>query len=306
MTDKVKNILFISLSCVGDAVMTTPVIESLHQSFPDARFDIVGDSRSSALFRNCPYLGDILNKDKSKFLRGGPALLKVLWHSSYDLIVDVRTDGFAYLLRGRKRYTKWGANTYGKHCVEELMGVVRKSHGDNAIPPTHIWLDPESERYAKDVLSALPGGSWLAFAPGVGGAETKLWPAHKYAELADSLKDLFSGVILDGGPNEKHFTEAVAKRLTLPYVDMAGKTDLLQAAALIKRASMFVGSDSGMGHVASAVSTPTLSFFSNDEPERCLPWGNKAVWLKGELQDARNISVKEAELKIRQCLLNSA
>ena len=51
MTDNVKNILFISLSCVGDAVMTTPVIESLHQSFPDARFDIVGmleDSRPLA------------------------------------------------------------------------------------------------------------------------------------------------------------------------------------------------------------------------------------------------------------------
>jgi len=52
---KVKKILFITLSNIGDAILTTPVLEYLHQKYPKAKIDIVGDFRSKEIFNNCNY-----------------------------------------------------------------------------------------------------------------------------------------------------------------------------------------------------------------------------------------------------------
>ena len=173
----VKNILFIGLSSIGDVVMTTPVLQSLHNKYPDAIFDIVTDKRSINLYGNYPYLNNLYLKDKDKPLRGVPDLLLRIWKNRYDIIVDLRTDGLAYLLRSKKRYTKWTAKSYGPHAVEDLLGVIAKLHKDKPIPDTQIWLSDKNREYAikelsvfnnKDRLLALsigdprkPAKSWL-------------------------------------------------------------------------------------------------------------------------------------------------
>ena len=124
----VNKILFIGLSSVGDVVMTTPVLTSLQNKYPEALFDIVVDKRGIELYKNFPKLNKLYIKDKDKLLRGVPDLLLRLWKNRYDIIVDVRSDGLAYLQRAKKRYTKWFARSYGPHAVEELMGVIATLH----------------------------------------------------------------------------------------------------------------------------------------------------------------------------------
>ena len=300
----VRRILFITLSPVGDLVMTTPVLEALHQAYPGAVVDIIADRRSSQLLIHCPYRGEILHKDKDRLLRGAPPLLLSLWRRRYDLIVDLRTDGMAYLFRGRRRLTKWHAVPYGPHAVEAMMGVIREIQGQAPIPACKLWLSDAERGYAATALAHLPPGRWLVLGPGCGGSEPqKVWPKQHYIALADALKDVINAVILVGEPKDAALTAAIEHSLTLPHVDLAGATSLLQAAALIERAALFVGSDSGLGHVAAAVGTPTLSFFSTDRPERCRPWGNNAAWLLHESGDARLIPVSEAETAIRTRLL---
>lgn len=303
MEQETNTILFISLSCVGDAVMTTPVLESLHLKYPGAVIDIVSDSRSDILYKHCPYRGRIFLKHKKKFLRGSIELLQEVRGMAYDLIVDLRTDGLAYLFRGRKRLTKWQRKSYGDHAVQQLMGVIHSLHGDAVIPSARIWLSGEEHTFAEQVLASLPGKRWLAMAPGNDNAN-KVWPAQNYAALANRLADLISGVILDGSPREKSATATVARELKLPFVDLAGQTNLLQAAAVLSRASLFVGADSGLGHIAAAMSTPTLTFFSVDRPERVLPWGKKALWAQSPDQHAGNIPLEETVLKTRAFLKN--
>ena len=196
MAEKTKKILVISLSCVGDAIMTTPVFQSLHERCPEAKIDIVSDRRSSFIYSHCPYLGEIFHKDKKKMLRGVVDLLKNINNKSYDLIIDLRTDALSYLIRGKKRFPKWKAKPYGKHAVEVLMGVIRSMHGDEPIPDTHIWLSDEHMEFADQSLASLPGDNWLSLAPGASGSVKRMWPAENYALLANSLSDIFSGVIL--------------------------------------------------------------------------------------------------------------
>ena len=301
VTDTTESILFISLSCVGDAVMTTPLLLSLNEHYPAASIDIVGDRRSSILFSMCPFAGEIFNKDKSRAGRGIFELIGRLRQKKYDVIVDVRTEFLPYLLRGDRSYTKLGATPYGVHAVERLMGVIRSIHQDAPIPPTCIWTDGADEPLVDEWLGR-DISRWLAVAPGAGGRAVKAWPEQHYATLINSLGDVFTGIILLGTDSDKDLTASIGRQLNTQFVDLAGKTSLLQAAAVLKRAEFFVGSDSGLGHVAAAVETPTLSFFSVDRPERVHPWGNRAVWLHGDNNDARNIPVEDALAKIRESM----
>ena len=145
----INKILFIGLSSVGDVVMTTPVLTSLQNEYPEALFDIVVDKRGIELYKNFPKLNKLYIKDKDKPLRGAPDLLLRLWKNRYDIIVDVRSDGLAYLLRAKKRYTKWFSRSYGPHAIEDLMGIIATLHKDKPIPHTSVWPAERDRKYAK-------------------------------------------------------------------------------------------------------------------------------------------------------------
>lgn len=298
----VKKILFIGLSNVGDVVMTTPVLKTLHVKFPNALFDIVTDRRAIGLYGSYPFLNKLYIKDKDKFLRGVPALLFELWKNAYDVIVDVRSDGLAYLLRSKKRYTKLTGKDYGPHAVEEMMGVIHSLHGNDPIPQTEVWLSDADRSYAEKELSAfIDKDNLLALSVGDSRKPDKTLTTDKFITLLKEYKDYFSGAIFLGNEFEKEVTEEVCRNIDMPYINTVGNS-LLEAAALIERASLYIGPDSGLGHIASAVNTSTISFFSLMSPERFRPWGEKSISLSGKDKDARNISVDEVSLAIKKAV----
>ncbi len=294
----VKKILFVGLSNVGDVVMTTPTLRSLHNKFPHAAFDIVTDKRAMQLYENCPFLNTLYLKDKDIVLRGVPALLKQLWRNSYDIIVDVRTDGLAYLLRGKKRYTKFFSKSYGPHAVEEIIGVIRCLHGNEPIPDTEIWLTDDNRQYALKQISVFADkDKLLTISVGDSRKPSKSLSTINFVELLNKHKYDFSGVIFLGNQFEADMTFEVCSNIALPHINTVGN-GLLDAAALIEKSCLYIGPDSGLGHIASALKIPTISFFSAMSPERFRPWGGRAVWLQGKEGDARNISVNEVSAAI--------
>lgn len=303
MANNVKSVLLVSLSCVGDAVMTTPVLQSIHELYPQAKIDIITDSRSAILYSHCPYMRETIIKDKNKFLRGALELISKIRKKDYDLIVDLRTDGLAYLFKGKARLTKWGGRPYGGHAVEKLMGVISKLHGDRRIHDARVWITGQEEEFAEEALAPLPCGIWIVLVPG-NLDRRKVWPEKNYLKLVEKFEDKIDGIILEGSSREKECTDRIASQIKVPFVNLAGKTNLLQAAAVIKRAAVFVGSDSGLGHIAGAVSTPSMLFFSVDKPERVLPWRAKAEFLVSEDENARSIPVDDAITRFDK-ILNS-
>ena len=295
----VKKILFIGLSAIGDVIMTTPVLTSLQNKYPEAMFDIVVDKRGAALYKNFPSLNKLYFKDKDKFLRGVPDLMKQLWKNRYDLIVDVRSDGLAYLLRAKKRYTKWTAKSYGSHAVEGLMGVITEIHGNKAIPDSSVWLSEKDREYAQNELSVFNNKEkLLAISIGDNRKPTKTLTVDKYIDLLNRHERDFSGVIFLGNQFEAEETKQVCSNINLPHINTVDNS-LLGAAALIEKACLYIGPDSGLGHIAAAVKTPTVSFFGLMKPEKYRPWGNRAYCFCGANDDARNISVDEVSEAIR-------
>lgn len=272
------QILFITLSNIGDAILTTPTLEALHQRFPQAAIDLVTDQRSSIVFNHCPYRGQIFHKDKKASWQGLIQLIYQLRHTSYDLIVDLRTDGLAYLLKGQKRLTKWQATPVGDHAVERHMAVIASLLSSSiAIPSCQIWLQAAQIQFAKKQLSQLPGNRWLALGPGANWAP-KIWPVPAFSTLVHAVKEHFDGIIFVGSFDDQERSQQIAADISLPWVDLCGRTDLLQAAAVLQQANVFVGNDSGLGHLAAAVGTPTFTVFGPGHPERYHPWGKYSHW----------------------------
>jgi heptosyltransferase-3 len=288
----VCHILLVTLSNIGDAVMTTPVMEALHGKHPQAFMDIVADPRSSELFAHCPYRDRVIHRDKQQGWQGSLALVRDLRRSRYDLIVDLRTDGLAWLLHGRRRLTRHGARRREGHAVERHMEVIRRYVGTDGIPPTRLWFDGREQEFAGRTVASLPGRRWLALGPGARW-EPKRWPPGSFRELVQRRREDFDAVVLLGSQADADRCRILAAGLSLPSIDLAGRTGLLEAAALLSHMSLFIGNDSGLGHLAAAVGTPTLTLFGPGDPQRYRPWNPRGCWLQSSDQDIRTLSVTQ-------------
>jgi len=301
MPAAVERILLISLSNIGDAVMTTPVLETLHQAWPGARIDIVGDRRSALIFEHCPYRGEIILKHKREGRPGLWRLIRRLRGQRYDLIVDLRTDGLAYLLRGRKRLHKWRQPRRGVHAVEQHMNVLRPLGLDKHEARTRVWLNDELREQAAALLEPLPGSRWLAVGPGANW-EGKIWPLAAYQGLCRLAAAQFHGLIILGGPDDQAIATRLETHSELPTANLCGQTDLLQVSAVLERARAFVGNDSGLGHLASAVATPSLTVFGPGEPQRYHPWGPQAAWIVAADQDLECLTAAEVYAALEELI----
>lgn len=288
----INKILFITLSNVGDAIMTTPVLQALHNNYKDAKIDIVADHRSSEIFSNCPFRGDIFIKNKKSFLRGVPDLLRKLRARQYDLIVDLRTDGLVYLLHGRKKLTKRHRGKTGAHAVQQHMGVIGSVYHNRTIPECHIWTGQGDEDFARSVIGEMIGKRILSLGPGAN-SQKKIWPVENYTALIKKLAGDFDAVVILGNGQDA----ALAKDITAPagmtVLDLCGRTTILQAAAVLQYAIVFIGSDSGLGHMAAARGVPTITLFGPGEPERYLPWSEKSQYVCGTGLDIKNVRVED-------------
>ena len=304
MHDQVNKILFISLSNIGDAIMTTPVLLALHECYPEAVIDIVGDQRSSEVFKHCPFRGEIFHKQKQRFLRGTPALLKALWFQSYDLIVDIRTDGLAYLIPAGKRYTKFNKKlnrkTTGPHSVQQHMGIISEIfQGDP--PQCHVWVGEAENKYAEEVLGKYYGKRLLGLGIGAN-AEIKIWPTENYLSLLEKAGEFFDAAIFLGDDRDKERSDFISSRVDMPCINLCGITDILQAVAVQRCLTGFIGNDSGLGHMASAAGIPTITIFGIGDPDRYRPWGSKSIWLQGENNELENIKVDDVVTSLKKLM----
>lgn len=291
------SVLFLTLSNLGDAVMTTPALEMLHGARPGATFHLVAHPRSSAVFRHCPYLSELIEREPGG-LGGQLRLLRRLRARRFDLVVDLRTDLWAWLVRARRRLTKRDARPMGPHAVQSHAGVLAPLGLAGPPPPVRLWTAPEHHAEAARLLAGLPGRRWLALGPSCN-VPIKVWPAAGYRTLVRTVRAEWDGVLILGGPGDAGAADALARDLDLPAVNLAGRASLHVSAAALARCAAFVGSDSGLGHVAAAQGVPTLTLFGIGRPERYRPWGPAAEWLLAPGRDLTRLEPAEVAARLR-------
>ena len=267
-----------TLSNIGDLVLTTPALLALHEAWPTALVDVVADQRSSSLLGHCPFLGEVFLRDKTAGWRGLIRLVQALRRRRYLAVIDLRTDFLPFLLRTERRSMRWlvRRDLQGLHSVEQHLAVVRPVlQTPTAAPAPRVWWPESAEAWAAAQKTTLPGRV-LALAPGANWAG-KCWPLAEFIALARQVAPHFDGLLLLGSAAERDAASAIAAAAPLPSLNLAGNTSLLEAAAILAHCAAFVGNDSGIGHLAAAAGVPTLTVFGPGQPARYRPWGSLAA-----------------------------
>lgn len=281
MTQRAFPILFITATRIGDAVLSSGLIKLLSDQIPNARFTIVAGPLAAPLFAHVPGLDRVIVMEKGKGKGHWFKLWSQVRHKKWGLVVDLRGSATALFLRRDKRAI-W-KKTPGEpvHKVVEAARVLKL---DGEPPAPYLYITPEVEALADELLGE--GGPILAVGPAANWIG-KVWPIERFAQTAAQLLDkdgpLAGGrLVILGGPEDTRMVEelrmASARGRT---IDLTGKVDLLTAYACLKRASLFIGNDSGLMHIAAAAGCPTVGLFGPSDERRYGPWGDKAVAVRG-------------------------
>ena len=191
--------------------------------------------------------------------------------------------------------------------IERFMALATKD-GDlpaKPYPQPRLAVDEANRaRMLSELALSTPPGPGprriVALCPGAEFGAAKKWPAHHYAELAQSLLALGREVWLMGSPNDAADCKDIAE-LAPGVVNLAGRTQLLDAIDLLSLCEQVVCNDSGLMHVACALGIPTLGIFGSTSPGFTPPLGPQANVVQLEL-DCRPCFQRECPLGHLNCL----
>lgn len=152
--------------------------------------------------------------------------------------------------------------------------------------PLHFALDEHDDQALSQLLLAVGIGTdrqLTVIHPGAGAA-VKLWQADGWGQAARALAAQGLAVVVTAGPDEEALAADVTAASQGTAINLAGRTSFGELAALLARASLALGPDSGPLHLAAAVGTPTVHLFGPADPVRYGPWGdpNRHIVLRSD------------------------
>jgi ADP-heptose:LPS heptosyltransferase len=267
--------LFVTSNRIGDCVISSGVIREIARQIPGVEITVACGRPPAPFFRSAPGVVRTIVLDKKKAAGHWLDLWRQTRGTRWDLVVDIRGSALAWLLRARRRIVynrSWETGLRKVEMVSRLMG-------SQAPLDPQIFLDDQARSEAAAVIDpqlATAPGPIIALAP-IAHQPGKSWPADRWGALVERLKaePRFAGwrFMPVGGPGDRPPATPALEAAGPLGIDFVGKGDILASAAAIDRATLFVGNDSGLMHVAAALGRPTLGLFGPTEWWLYGPWG---------------------------------
>ncbi|HXP13345.1 MAG TPA: glycosyltransferase family 9 protein, partial [Stellaceae bacterium] len=211
--------------------------------------------------------------DKKKFALHWAKLYLSVATARWDLTVDLRGSALAFFLWAGERRVIAKGNP-DEHRVKQLARLF-----DLDPPPApQLWFAPKHIDAAARLVP--PGERFLAIGPAANW-RGKEWRAERFAELAKRLTSAQgplpgARVAVLAAAHERKQAQPVIDALPGQAIDLVGRVDLLTAGAVLKRAALFAGNDTGLMHIAAASGAPTLGLFGPSRVSEYAPWGSRA------------------------------
>ncbi len=269
------RILFLTATRVGDAVLSTALLDHLLRRHPGARVTVACGPAAAGVFERMPGRERTVLVEKRRWDLHWAALWREVAGTRWDLVVDLRGSALSLLLRARRRVVMRGGRRPG-HRLTHLAGAMGL-----AVPPRPVaWTTAADEGRAAALLPA--GAAVLGLGP-TANWSGKAWPAERFARLVRGLRAERPGlrVAVFGGPGEAERAMAAPLLGALAGegpepVDLVGRLSLAEAAACLRRCALFVGNDSGLMHLAAAAGAPVLGLFGPSRASEYAPRGPRA------------------------------
>lgn len=253
------NILFITSGSIGDAVISTGLLVYLMETYPLARFTIAVGPAAAPLFEAFPKLDKLIVLRKQSWNRHWLDFWRQVRGKRWDMVVDLRAGLAAHLLAAkvRKVFRKPDKSLSKATQLAALFNLT-------SLPPTQLWASQNARSKARDLVPDYP---FIVMAPKTN-SHVKDWPIEHFATLAQRLCANDKALVILASAEQRDRVQLLAQALPESRVfNLSGQTDLPTAYALLERAQLFVGNDSGLLHMAAAAKIPCVGIYgpSNDK-----------------------------------------
>lgn len=284
---------------LGDILVTAPFIRALKKKYNSSKLIVLTNNIGKEVLLNNPYIDEIIlvnnywvwsTKVKlSKFIKSLDAgywqQIKDLRSQKYDLLIELMGDfrniilfdiwlksdyfigqtfsGFGWLFDREIEYAK------GSHEIDIKLNVAKELGAKSLSRELEIYLTKDDRQKAeafyninkiepRDMVAVFHiGGTW----------GPRIWPLENFSTLAKKLVEEYkSKIILIGDKRDKNRIDEFLK--IIPEAFRADGMRVMQSAALLERADLFLGNDSGPMHLARSVGTPIVALFGPETPQR--------------------------------------
>jgi len=300
-TGRIRRLLVRSTNWIGDAVMTTPAVRSIRRNFPGARITLLAKPWVLPVFAHSPHVDGFLVYDvqgRHRGLAGRWRLVNDIRRGRFDAVILLQNAFEAALITAAAGIpVRIGFDTDGRallltHPVRRPVGI-RQRHqtdyylqilrgvglvaGDSRLelPLAEADRQQAARRLADEGLD--PNLPLVGLNPSATFGPAKQWPEERYAALGDWIADRYRArILIFGGPGDASLGRRIADVMRTRPVNLAGRTDLAEAMALIGMLDLFVTNDSGLMHVAAALDVPLVAIFGSTNPVATGPWGSRS------------------------------
>jgi len=305
--DNYTKLLFIGNHRLGDSILSTGIYNYFAQNYSNLQATVVCGSVAEPIFSAAPFTKEVITLRKKKF---GLHWLKI-WSLTKDIkwniIVDLRNSLVSRVL-SKENYFLYNQDYKNSHRVIYLSSTINKEQ--SPLDPI-IWITPEAEKKAQDVLSKIYNKQKIiAFAP-VTNWKRKEWPIHNFIDLARMLINKNSPmnnakILLLGGPGERERVKEIVFALGKENIlNLTAELDILSVAAILKKCNIFIGNDSGLMHLSAAVGIPTIGLFGPSKDELYAPWGKNAKVIRTKESYKELVEHKNYNKNEETSLINS-
>ena len=294
--ETVERVLVIRLRSIGDTVLTTPSLFALKRFLPHAGVDILLEDWVAPVLDGFPHVGSVITLER-KSTSARARVARQLRANNYDVVYNLHGGTTATLLTratGAKHRVGYQAYQYARlhnhlspsssllwgrdktHSVEQqlaLLGWTGVPVSDR--PPTKLAVTPEAAATiaARLESAGLPAAPFAVIHPAAAFA-TKQWAADKFGRVAEDVRSRGLAVVAITTLNEKPIIDEMN---SVAPVEAFTDLSLPEITALLARARLFIGNDSGIAHIAAAVETPSVVIFGSSNRAHWRPWANAAA-----------------------------
>lgn len=283
-----KRVLIINTLGLGDMVVSTPMIKTLHLSFPGMVIDVLINRPSGAALENNTYIDKVFYYEGKNTKNLARDLKKRGYYLSLDLsnsfinlkrqLIAIRS-GARYRIGFTNRFytglfnhidSKWIMNTEKE--IINYHGILRPLISSLSTPEgPELFFSSREKKSVQELLHkyGLSSDKMIVIHP-CSQNPRKLWSVEKFADLIDRLSSLGFKVVITGSKaNEIEYTGKIKGKTKTNVVDLTGRLTPRQWFLVIKEASLIISIDTSAIHIASATQTPTVALFGPT---------NKTVW----------------------------
>jgi heptosyltransferase-1 len=311
----IQKLLVVRLSSMGDVIHTLPAMSALRQALPEAMIGWVVEERWSELLCARGYALDGALSEQKPLANQVHCVHTKQWRNNllasatwtalrsslgkirqrrYDAAIDfqgaIRSAviarwsgareilGFAAPRESPARlFYQRRIPTTGAHVIQQNLALAAEFTGMAAVPNSILPHDPAAEAWCDRYLAENKVSQMVLVNPGAGWG-AKQWPTERYGVVARQLANEGYSILVNYGPGEEelaHSVEVSSQGSARPV-----QCSLGELIALSRRASLFVGGDTGPLHLASALKVPVVAIFGPTDPARNGPFGTRSVVLR--------------------------